>query len=266
MTRHDSNGPLAALGLITALPVPARFRTPGRRVVLWLPAVGALLGALATLPALAVWRGAGQGSPLLAAVLVVTTLVLLTRGLHLDGLADLIDGLGSRRAAEQALAVMRRPDVGAFGVAAIGTTLLLQISALATILASTSRPAGIVAIILAATTGRVAVLLAAGDHQPAAAGSSFGALITGTASATTRYTTGAALAAASVAAPAAATGSWIPGPWTLGAVLAGLAASTALCRHAVRRLGGISGDVFGGLLEVATTTTLLVLAAESIWL
>jgi adenosylcobinamide-GDP ribazoletransferase len=44
------------------------------------------------------------------------------------------------------------------------------------------------------------------------------------------------------------------------AVLTGLAASTALLRHAVRRLGGVTGDVFGALVETAVTAALLVMA------
>ena len=49
--------------------------------------------------------------------------------------------------------------------------------------------------------------------------------------------------------------------WTLPlAVAAGLAAAFAVQRHAVRRLGGITGDVLGALVEIATTVTLVVAA------
>jgi adenosylcobinamide-GDP ribazoletransferase len=47
--------------------------------------------------------------------------------------------------------------------------------------------------------------------------------------------------------------------WTLPlAVVAGLAAAFALQGHAVRRLGGITGDVLGALIETAATVTLVV--------
>jgi cobalamin synthase len=130
---------LAALGLFTVLPVPAGGRNPGAGVLAWLPVVGVLLAVLAYLPALAVWRGGGEGSPFLAAALAVAAFALLTRGLHLDGTADLADGLGSGRPAEQASAIMRRPDVGAFGVVAVSTTLLVQVAGLSAVLAGSSR-------------------------------------------------------------------------------------------------------------------------------
>ena len=61
--------------------------------------------------------------------LVVVALALLSRGLHLDGLADLADGLGSRRPAAGAHEVMARSDIGPFGVAAVVLALLLQVAA-----------------------------------------------------------------------------------------------------------------------------------------
>jgi adenosylcobinamide-GDP ribazoletransferase len=51
----------------------------------------------------------------------------------------------------------------------------------------------------------------------------------------------------------------------VGAVGAGLLAAAVIRRHAVRRLGGVSGDVFGALVEIATAVVLVVLAAETAW-
>ncbi|KAB2353251.1 adenosylcobinamide-GDP ribazoletransferase, partial [Actinomadura montaniterrae] len=47
----------------------------------------------------------------------------------------------------------------------------------------------------------------------------------------------------------------------LAAVVLGLAAALLMLRHAVRRLGGVTGDVLGALVEIATTAALLALAA-----
>jgi adenosylcobinamide-GDP ribazoletransferase len=221
--------------------------------------VGLLLAALAWLPALAVWRGGGAGSPFLAAALVVTTLALLTRGLHLDGTADLADGLGSGRPAEHALAIMRRPDVGAFGVVAVTCVLLLQVTALAGVLAGSTRLEGLFALVLAAATARTAVLLAA--DQPVTEGSALALLVAGGVPAVARRAVAVALLAG------AAGGGLLIGNaiWPLGAVVAGLLTASAVRRHAVRRLGGVSGDVFGALVEIATTVVLVVLAAEAAW-
>jgi adenosylcobinamide-GDP ribazoletransferase len=254
-------GLLAALGLFTVLPVPAR--RPGPGVLLWLPVVGLLLAGLAFLPALAVWRGGGLGSPFLAAVLVVVGFALLTGGLHLDGAADLADGLGSRRPADQALAIMRRPDVGAFGIVAVVCTLLLQVGALSAVLGASSRPVGLFAVALAAVTARVAVLQAAG--LPVSAGSWLGVLVAGGVPAPWRWAAGAVVLLGAGVGPVLLGGNGADAVWSVGAALAGLLAATVLARHAVRRLGGVSGDVFGALIEGATTVTLVVLAAGTAW-
>lgn len=258
-----SGGLLAALGLFTVLPVPARGRNPGAGVLTWLPVVGVLLAVLAYLPALAVWRGGGEGSPFLAAALAVAAFALLTRGLHLDGTADLADGLGSGRPAEQASAIMRRPDVGAFGVVAVGCTLLVQVAGLSAVLAGSSRPEGLFALALAAATGRTAVLQAAGDRI--APGSALAALVAGGVRAPLRWAAVAVLVVAAGAGGVLLGGGVRPGVWSVAAVGAGLLAAASVRRHAVRRLGGVSGDVFGALVEIGTTGVLVVLAAAAAW-
>jgi len=102
-------------GLFTILPVrgQAAQLAPGDGVaaLLWLPAVGAALGAAAGLPATAIrqWSPHANG---LGAVLAIAALATLTRCLHLDGLADTADGLGSRAPAERALEIMKKSDIG----------------------------------------------------------------------------------------------------------------------------------------------------------
>ena len=51
----------------------------------------------------------------------------------------------------------------------------------------------------------------------------------------------------------------------LAAVALALLVSWFLLRHAIRRLGGITGDVLGALSETATTTALLVAAGSTAW-
>ena len=225
--------------------------------MLWLPAVGALLAVPAGAVLLAVEVG-GHSAPrrLLAAVLAIGILALLTGGLHLDGLADTADGLGSRRARDEALAIMRRSDVGPFGVAALLFTVLVQITALATV--SPGWP-GAGAVLLAAVTGRVAVVLATGPGTPAARPDGFGALVAGATSVRARITAGAILLGL-----AAVAGVLTGGPEAAlrgtGAALAGLAAADLVRRGARRRIGGMTGDVFGAQIELATATVLVTLA------
>jgi adenosylcobinamide-GDP ribazoletransferase len=248
-----------ALGLFTVLPVraaPEIGRREAARAVLWLPVVGALLAVPAAGVLLAVEAG-GHSAPrrLLAAALAIGVLALLTGGLHLDGLADTADGLGSRRPRDQALAIMRRSDVGPFGVAALLFTVLVQITALATV--SPGWP-GAGAVLLAAVTGRVAALVATGPGSPAARPEGFGALVAAATTARARVTAGVAVLAAAAGTAAMA---WGPAAAlrAAAAVLAGLVAAELLRRTAVRRLGGVTGDVFGAMIEVATATALLAL-------
>jgi adenosylcobinamide-GDP ribazoletransferase len=250
----------AALGLFTVIPVqagPGIGRDDAARAVLWLPAVGALLAVPAGGVLLAVQAG-GQATPrrLLAAALALGVLALLTGGLHLDGLADTVDGLGSRRTQDQALAIMRRSDVGPFGVAALLFVILIQVTALATV---SPRWPAVAALAVAVVTGRVAVVLATGPGSPPARPDGFGALVAGATAGRARAAAGGALIA--VVAVAGALGWGWPGAVRgVAAAAAGLLAADLLRRAAKRRLGGMTGDVFGALIEVSTTTVLLVLA------
>src|SRR5439155_16157071 len=163
-------------------PVPTRSelsRHEAATAVRWLPVVGAALGALAGLPVAAVLAWAPRGA-LLGAVLAIGVLVLATRGLHFDGLADTADGLGSRAPADRALEIMRRSDIGPFGVLAIALVLLVDVAAVVALDGSTWRP--LAALVVAAATGRVAVLIAAHRRVPSARSSGFGSYVAGSVS------------------------------------------------------------------------------------
>jgi adenosylcobinamide-GDP ribazoletransferase len=249
-----------ALGLFTILPVraaPEISRRDAARAVLWLPAAGALLAVPAAGVLLAVEAG-GHAAPrrLLAAALAIGVLALLTGGLHLDGLADTADGLGSRRARDEALAIMRRSDVGPFGVAALLFTVLVQITALATV---TPGWPGAGAVVLAAVTGRVAVVLATRPGSPPARPGGFGALVAAATTARARVAAGAGVLVVAAGTAAAVSGT-AAALRAAAAVVAGLLAAELLRRIAVRRLGGMTGDVFGALIEVAAATAVLALA------
>ena len=205
------------------------------------PAVGMLLGVI--LAAL-LWLLREAGAPgAVAAALTVTAGALFTRGMHLDGLADTMDALGSYRRGNRALEIMKKSDIGPFGVAAIVLALLTQASAISGI----APPA----VVLAWAAGRLAITVACSRGVPAARPEGLGALVAGT---VPRPAT-ALIAAVVVVAAAAAT----PGrPWQgPAAVVASLAVVLALLRHCVRRFGGITGDVLGAVVEVATTVSLV---------
>jgi adenosylcobinamide-GDP ribazoletransferase len=242
-----------ALTTFTVAPVRAGRidrRTAGGAMVL-APLVGAFLGLGLAGAGLAV-RATGA-SPLLAAAVTVALGVGLTRALHLDGLADTVDGLGSYRDAEGARAIMKRSDVGPFGVAAIVLVLLGQVTA-ATAAYGRGAPAALATVVAATATGRLGVTLACRRGVPAARPDGLGALVAGTVRLPWVAPGAALVAAVSVAA--------VPGrPWQGPvAVVVALAGVALLTRHAVRRLGGITGDVLGAAVELATTVAYVVLA------
>src|SRR3712207_2732663 len=124
-------GPLESAALLTALPVPARAAASTRGVLPWAPLVGLVVGAVAAGVAV---LGDRYVSPLTGAVLGVAALAALTRGLHLDGLADTADGLGPLRDRQRALQVMHQGDAGPFGVVALVLVVMLQVACLAALL------------------------------------------------------------------------------------------------------------------------------------
>jgi adenosylcobinamide-GDP ribazoletransferase len=250
-----------SLTTLSVLPVrPARDldrRTAGRAMEL-APLAGLVLGLIVGVVVYAVrWAGGGD---LLAAALGVGLLALLTRGLHLDGLADLADGLASYRDPEGTRAVMKSPEVGPLGLVAVVLVLLVQVAALAQCL---HHHRGTASLLLAVMTGRLAVT-AACRRTPAATPTGLGALVAETVRprVAASWATGLVLAfGAWVALDPDATGA--AGVRVAGVALGvavGLGLARVLRDHAVRRVGGLTGDVLGALVEVTTAAVLVVLA------
>jgi len=212
-----------------------------------------LLAPLAVLPvALAAaalgWAAGRLGAgALLSGLVVVAAVALGTRALHLDGLADTVDGLGSGRPADQALAIMRRGDVGPMGVVALVLVLAGQAAALG---AHTGSLPGAVLVTVVLGASRTALALACARGVPAARPDGLGAAVAGSVPRT------AAAAAWLAVAAVMATAGWAANlPWWQGPVVAAVAAAAvaALVHRCVRRLGGVTGDVLGAAIEVAAT-------------
>jgi adenosylcobinamide-GDP ribazoletransferase len=140
---------------------------------------------------------------------------------------------------------MKAPDVGPFGVAAVVLTLLIQAAAL------TALPP--FALVVGWTAGRLAVPVACRRGVPAARSEGLGALVAST------VPVGVAALLTAVVALAAA---WaVPArPWQgPAAVLAAVLIAFLVVRHCVGRFGGVTGDVIGAAVEVATTSALVLL-------
>jgi adenosylcobinamide-GDP ribazoletransferase len=212
------------------------------------PVIGALLGLV--LGVVALGLAALRPPALVLGGLTVGLGAALTRGLHLDGLADTVDGLGSYTARPRALAIMRSPEVGAFGVVAIVLAVLLQAGAVAEI-AGRSPLAVLTGVVAGLAAGRLAITWACRRGMPAARPDGLGALVAGTTRPLELWL--GLVAVALLAVPA------VPGrPWQGPvAVVVGLGLTLVVHRHAVRRLGGTTGDVLGALVEIGQTATLV---------
>jgi adenosylcobinamide-GDP ribazoletransferase len=226
----------------------------------WAPLAGLLVGlTAATAGLLALLLGT---SPLLAAVVSVAVPAVFTRALHLDGLADVADGLGSAKPAGSALRIMKQSDIGPFGVITLLLVLLAQVAVLNELYGQGGWAPGALAVIVSAVTARTALTLAARSGVTAARPEGLGSLVAGTVPVRTAVTVASAVAVLSAVAGALVNW-WNPlfgAVSYLFAVVLGLAAAELLLRHCRRRLGGVTGDVFGALAESAATVTLVVLA------
>lgn len=270
---HDPRPPgglHAALSFFTVLPVrPFEHvdRDVARRAIAWFPVAGLVLATGAT--AIAVVLGAVTQSTLLGSVVLVLCLAGLTGGLHLDGVADTADGLGSRAPADRALTIMRQSDIGPMGVLAIIAVLTLDITALASLPGSGW-------LIMAGLSGplvaRSELWWATTPGVPPARAEGFGALFVGV----TQRARAVWLTLALLTVLAALT--WVVMWWSqqsgvelalvtvlgvVGSAALALAIGSLWRRHLVRRLGGVSGDVFGSLIEVTQSTFWVLLAVTA---
>lgn len=253
---------VTALGMFTILPVPPTMDiTPevNRRVMLALPWSGLVCGLIsAATAALVLVCGAGDG---LAAMAGLAALAGVTGAMHLDGVADTADGLASRKGPEDALALMKQSDIGPMGVATAVLVLLLQAAALSSTALGGWRL--VAALACLPMVGKVAAVLATVQGIPGARPGGFGALFTGI--------TRPAHAAAEVVLVLAVclVAGWLPSlEPVVGAAFAGAAGLSWLVaarwqKHLLRRLGGLTGDTFGSLIEVSQTTFVVLLALLS---
>ncbi len=110
-------GLIAALRWMTVLPMPKQVEEGDMQKILpWLPVTGLVVGLLVVS---ACYFGTLL-NPWLGALLGVFVWLLITGGLHADGLADLTDALGARHGdKERFIAVLKDPHIGSFGTLAL---------------------------------------------------------------------------------------------------------------------------------------------------
>lgn len=244
-----------ALGTLTALPVAPPRVVDGRRagVAMVLAPLAALpLAGALTLTALA---GHALGLPVpVAALLALGAAVLGNRAFHLDGLSDTVDGLAASYDRERSLEVMRSGTSGPAGVVAVVLVLGLQVAGLVAVLASPHPVRAVVLAGCALCVSRVALATCCTRGVPSARPGGLGDIYTRTVA---RPVVGLMWLACAVVLSLA--GAWAGLAWWRGAlaVAAALAVVVVVVARAVRRLGGVTGDVFGASTELALAALLV---------
>ncbi len=246
------------VGTLTAVPVRPPKAVDRRRAGLAM-----LLSPIAVLPlglALALMVAIGHWVSLsyaITALLAVTAAVLGNRGFHLDGLSDVADGLAASFDRDRSLQVMKSGTSGSAGVVATVLVIGLQVSGLAALLGSVEWWRAAVLAGLALCLSRVALVICCVRGIPAARQDGLGQTYT---QSITR--SGALALVALAAALLSFAGCWAGLEWWRGALAMAIAsvACLMLMLHAVRRFGGVTGDVFGAAVEIALAAIFVVLS------
>lgn len=249
---------VSAFTLLTVIPVPFTRNEsgdpgsgPSKFAPLFFPLVGLAIGlAMAGVFALA---DLFLPIPLVAA-LTLAAGVALTGAIHIDGLADFTDGVFGGRSAEDRLRIMKLPDIGAFGLAAVVLVLLVDWAAVSSF--STSNAWVVLALVgLISRTAPLAVMSMTTyvSFQGPGQGPGQG-LGQGYIGLSRPALAGSVIFAAGIA--------FVIGGWqALAVAFAGLLMAFAVGAFANKRLGGATGDVYGASVELAFAVGLIGAAA-----
>lgn len=245
-------GPLhglwVAAGFLTRIPVGDVSRNDSvevdtARAVPWFPLIGLFLGAV---QGGTYYVASEFFAPLVAAILSLGTSLLITGAFHHDGLADIADAFGGGWTIEERMVILKDSRLGTYGVSALAIALLLEVAAVSQLSPADGFRSLIVAHVMGRSVALAAMLLAptAGDGMGASymerlappavsLGIVFGVIITITVSSAFWP---AMLVAASVSA-------------------------TAVVALAVRKIGGVNGDVLGAVAVVSSLAILVISSA-----
>jgi len=236
-------GLLNAVRFLTILPIPIKRKITERdlgRAAAWFPAVGVLLGGLLFLGFLVFSLFL---SSLTVNAFVLVFWVLLTRGFHLDGLADTADGIGGGASREERLAIMKDSRIGAFGVLALFCLLLLKF----VLLGELEEDFYLRALILAPASGRWIMVLAIFSFPSAKKG--------GMGQPFKNHCRIIEIIVATLTVLVCAY--FTQGFWGIAILLGTGTVVMAIAFAFANTLGGLTGDTCGALCEIGEVVTLL---------
>lgn len=210
----------------------------------WFPLIGGLIGGATALIAWTMTEVMDLPSEL-TAMLVVGLGAWATGAIHLDGLADTVDGFGGGRDREEVLRIMRDPLIGSYGAAALVFIIGVKATTIAALL---DRGAALPFVVAAPAISRWTISALAAWLPYARTEGGLGKAVT-----QERDTIGLVVATAITALISI-------GALRVDALIVwAFAALTAfwIARTARRRIGGVTGDVFGASVELTETSVLL---------
>ena len=242
---------LRAIGLLTVLPLRPRWdehTEPGRAMAFY-PLTGALIGGLlAGLAYLLEKTPLPETTPLLPAALILAAWAGVTGGLHLDGWADCCDALFVPVSRERRLEILRDPRLGSFGAIGLVVLLVVKLAAIQGVMAS---PARLSVLVIVPTVARWALVLAAQAFPLARPDGMAAHFRQGLGAREVTIATATVLVVAALAAV-------LTGSRGLVALAVAPLVMLAMARLAMGRLGGLTGDVYGAIVELAETASLVV--------
>lgn len=239
---------VAALSLLTRLPVRPNDAAVGANAAWAYPLVGVFAGLVAVATGyLALQAGL---PPFAAGIVAIASQVLLTGALHEDGLADCSDALGARGTAEARLAIMRDSQIGTYGTLALVLSVVIRASLMGTLLQSSLFMAPIFAAMLSrATMPAIMALL------PLARKDGLSRLTGRPPFQTLAIAIGIAVLPVAL---------WM-GFWAILPISAAAFGAVIPAHWANRRIGGQTGDVLGAAQQCAEMAVLMALISVAAW-
>lgn len=241
-------GFLLSLQFFSSIPIPGNIpfqKQTVRYAIFFQVLVGLIIGGGTAL----VFNLLFPIDPVIATFFALCTWVLLSGGLHLDGLSDCCDALAAHKDKEGTLEVMKDSRVGTFGAVA----LMLHLAAKALFLYHA--PEHMLAILTACVSSRLICGLVIGFAKPAKK-TGLGAYFHSTNPRFVMLVLNILFAMLlSLRHPS----------YLISYLVCGLAAIliTSVARY---KIGGVSGDVFGAIIETGEVVTLIALYGVNLWI
>lgn len=239
-----------ALELLTIIPVRIQYgeRDAIEESLVWFPFAGLLIGFVMAITGYI--SGLFSGA-LFSAMMITLSGIIMSGGLHADGLADTADGLFSRKDKDRMLEIMKDSRIGTFGVLALMVVLMARFAAIAEFAGSNT----VALLIIVPVAGRVSLILSCYKTVPAR-NEGMGQAFIGKSKTKTVLSGIAFLSAAAFLCYRVTGHTGVLAPLLFPLILIpGILINT----HITRKIGGLTGDTLGAVSEITETAACMYL-------